>query len=307
MTDPSKNIYAYLGLFAGLLSIGFSGIFVRWAEAPGTITAFYRMGIAAVVVTIPFIWQARDRERNLTRPGLAFAILGGLLFALDLTFWTTGIDLSGASKPTLMANTAPLWVGIGSFLIFKERMTATFWVGLIVAMLGAAVVLGVDLLHATEVGLGTFLGLLAAVFYGAYYLVTQRGRSSLNTISYFWITAASASVFLFLINIFLGRSFVGYDRFTIYNFLAIGLIVQVIGWSLINYAQGYLPASIVAPTLLGQPIVTAIIAVILLGETFTMWQIVGGFIVMSGVYIVHRSRSNKSRVEHNSSPLEEKV
>jgi drug/metabolite transporter (DMT)-like permease len=57
----------------------------------------------------------------------------------------------------------------------------------------------------------------------------------------------------------------------------------------INYAQGYLPASIVSPTLLGQPVVTAIVAAILLGEQFTTWQIVGGILVLLGVYLVHRS------------------
>jgi drug/metabolite transporter (DMT)-like permease len=229
--------------------------------------------------------------RSLSRPGVTLALLGGLLFALDLSFWVTGIDYSGASRPTLMANTAPLWVGLGSLLIFRERLGRLFWFGLALAVLGAALVLGADLLSSTVVGFGTFLGLLAAVFYGAYHLVTQRGRISLNTLSYFWITTASASIILLIINLALDRPLLGYDRFTLFNFLAIGLIVQLLGWSLINFAQGYLRASVVAPTLLLQPVVTAIVAVLLLGERFTTWHIAGGFIVLAGVFVVHRSRS----------------
>ncbi|HET6444155.1 MAG TPA: DMT family transporter [candidate division Zixibacteria bacterium] len=289
--NRSPAIYAYLALIVGLLSIAFSGIFIRAANAPGTVTAFYRMAIAAVVVTIPFLWQQNGKLRSLPRAGVVLALLGGLLFALDLAFWATGIDYSGATKPTLMANTAPLWVGLGSMLIFRERLGRLFWFGLALALFGAAMVLGADLLNSTVIGFGTFLGLLAAIFYGAYYLVTQRGRFWLNTLSYFWITTASASIVLLFLNLLMNRSLWGYDRSTLFYFLAIGLVVQLLGWSMINYAQGYLRASVVAPTLLLQPVVTAVLAVLLLGETFSAWHIIGGLIVLAGVYVVHRSRS----------------
>jgi drug/metabolite transporter (DMT)-like permease len=286
----SPTIYAYIALLVGLLSIGSSGVLVRSADAPGTVTAFYRMAIAGLVVTIPLVWQMKGDWRSLSRGGIALAVLGGLLFALDLAFWSTGIDYSGATKPTLMANTAPLWVGLGSLIIFRERLGKWFWVGLALAIVGAALVLGADLFSADFVGLGTFLGLLAAVFYGAYYLVTQKGRSSMNTLSYFWIATLSAAVLLLVLNLALNRPLVGYDRSTWLHFLAIGLVVQLIGWTLINYSQGYLRASVVAPTLLMQPVVTAIIAVLLLGERFSAWHIAGGLIVLAGVYVVHRSR-----------------
>ena len=300
MTERWPSFYSYLALLIGLLSIGFSGILISSADAPGTVTSFYRMAIAALVVTFPFLWQTQGKMRNLSRAGVLLAIFGGFLFALDLAFWATGIDLSGATRPTLMANTAPLWVGLGSLIIFHERQSGLFWVGLIMAMLGAAMVLGVDLMNAATVGLGTFLGLLAAVFYGAYYLVTQRGRSFLNTLGYFWITTFSASVVLLALNIVLGRSLVGYDRRTWLIFFAIALVVQLLGWFLINYAQGYLPASIVAPTLLLQPVVTAVLAVIILGESFSIWHIVGGLVVLAGVFVVHRSRSSAQTIDEIS-------
>jgi drug/metabolite transporter (DMT)-like permease len=291
MVNRNPTVYAYAALLVGLLSIGFSGIFVRSANAPGTVTAFYRMAIASAAVTIPFLWHMKGKWSGLSRTGVALALLGGLLFALDLAFWATGIDYSGATKPTLMANTAPLWVGLGSLLLFRERLGRLFWIGLALAIFGAALVLGADLVSSTVVGLGTFLGLLAAVFYGAYYLVTQRGRTTLNTLSYFWITTATAALVLLILNIILKRPLVGYDRFTLFNFLAIGLVVQLLGWSLINFAQGYLRASLVAPTLLLQPVITAILAILLLGETFTIWHIAGGLIVLAGVFFVHRSNA----------------
>ena len=290
-SPPGSHLKAYLALFAGLFSVGFSAIFVRQADAAGTMTAFYRMGIAAVLVAIPFLRLAWRQQFRLSRSGVLLAVLGGFFFAGDLALWTTGITLSGATMPTLMANTAPLWVGLGSMLLFREQQNRLFWLGLVVAMGGAALILGQDLQQAAGAGLGTFLGLLAAIFYGGYYLATQRGRDFLSTLAYFWIATASSAVFLLVLNLLLGRPFTGYDRPTYLYFLALGVVVQVFGWLAINYAQGYLPASIVAPTLLGQPIVTAILAVLLLKEAFSPWHIAGGVVVLAGVYLVHWSRS----------------
>jgi drug/metabolite transporter (DMT)-like permease len=158
------------------------------------------------------------------------------------------------------------------------------------------IVLGQDLSTTVEFGLGTFFGLLAALFYGAYYLVTQQGRLSLDTLSYFWITAVSSTLLLLALIIVAGQPLTGYDPFTILSFLASGVFVQVLGWLALNYAQGYLPASIVAPTLLIQPVLTAIFAYWLLGETFTFWHILGGVTVLFGIYLIHRSRWKKMKL-----------
>ncbi|HSG17122.1 MAG TPA: DMT family transporter, partial [Anaerolineae bacterium] len=286
MSTRSK---AFVALSVGVISIGFAAIFIVQAGAPGTVSAFYRMAVGAVLIALPFASRVRRQDKALPATGVKLALLGGLLFAVDVALWATGITISGATNPTLMANTAPLWVGLGAMLFFGERPRGLFWLGLVIAMVGAAVVLGAAAFRASEFGLGTLFGLLAAVFYGAYYLVTQRGRVHLSTLSYFWISTATAAIILLLFNLLTGRPITGYEARTYVYFLALGLVAQTMGWLTINYAQGYLPASIVAPTLLIQPVVTAIFAVVLLGEQLAAWQIVGGFLVLLGVYLVHRS------------------
>ena len=134
--NPSR-FPAYLALGVGIMSLSFSAIFVRWANAPGIVTSFYRMAIAAVLLAWPFYRQVKA-QGSLSRRGLRFAVLGGLFFAADLALWATGVIMSGAANPTLLANTAPLWVGLGALIIFRERLKAMFWVGLLLAMAGVA-------------------------------------------------------------------------------------------------------------------------------------------------------------------------
>src|SRR3990170_3090768 len=195
--------------------------------------------------------------------------------------------MNDSGRTNLLSYTA---LGLGALLIFRERLNAAFWAGLLLATTGAAAVLGLDTLRAPMFGLGSLLGLLAAIFYGGYFLVTQRGRETLDSMTYFWLAALSSSAVLLLLSLLLGLPLVGYDKRTYLNFLGLGVVTQTLGYLAITYAIGHVPASLVAPTLLGQPVVTALLAGPLLGERLSAGHIVGGIAVLAGVYIVHRSR-----------------
>lgn len=288
--NPSR-FPVYLALGVGILSLSFSAIFVRWANAPGIVAGFYRVAIAAALLAWPFCRRVKT-QGGLSQQGLRFAVLGGLFFAADLGLWATGVVMSGATNPTLLANTAPLWVGLGTLVLFRTKLKAMFWAGLLLAIAGAVVILGLDSLRAVSFGVGTLFGLLAGIFYGGYFLITQRGRETLDSLTYFWPAALTSTLGLLILSLALHQPLTGYPAFTYLNFLALGLVPQVFGYLAINYALGCLPASIVSPTMLGQPVLTAILAGPLLGEGLSPWQVLGGLAVLAGVYVVHRSQLN---------------
>jgi drug/metabolite transporter (DMT)-like permease len=158
----------------------------------------------------------------------------------------------------------------------------------LVAISGAAVILGVDALN--DVGLGTFFGILSGIFYGAYFLVVQRSRQKLNTLTSFWLSVIGSIIGLALMARLLDQPLTGYSTYTYLNLIGLGLFVQVGGQMGVAYALGYLPASLVSPTLLLQPVLTGLLAVPILGEALSLVQILGGAAVLIGVSIVHRSR-----------------
>lgn len=286
----SKPAYLpYVSLISGIMAICFSPIFLRWADAPGVISAFYRMAIGTIAMTIPFVNRFRNRNTILPIKGIYFAIAGGFFFSLDMYFWATGVVMGGAAIPTLLANTAPLWVGLGSWLILRETRGSIFWIGLAFAFVGGGVVLGLDIPETPEIGQGAWLGLFSALFYGGFYLFSQRGRYYLDTLSYFWISSAVSAFFLLIFSWLSSKQLLGYDKRTWILFLTMGLLVQALGWMLITYAQGHIPAAIVSPTMLAQPLLVIILAALFLGERFTHWQILGGSMIFIGIYLVHRS------------------
>lgn len=289
----SPTALSYILLGVGVLSLGASGIFVRWAGAPGVVTSFYRMLVATLVMG-PLFFRSGNRPTRLPQRETLIALAGGALFAGDVGLWASGVMLSGATNPTLLANTAPLWVGLGAMVLFRERLSLRFWTGLVVGLLGAGLVLGLDSMESAEVGLGSLLGLAAGLFYAGYFLATQRGRQQLSSLQYFWLSAVSSTLCLAGLVVLFDHPFTGYPHTAYLNFLAVGLVTQVIGYLSINYALGHLPASIVSPTLLGQPVVTALMAVPLLGERIGPLEVVGGMAVLLGVVLVHISRHRPS-------------
>ncbi len=288
--DTPQRVYPYLGLAVGVLSLGFSAIFVRLARAPGPVINVYRMGIATLLLGIPFSRRIKKTGARMPKEGLLSAFLAGVFFSLDLVLWTTGVSISGATNPTLLANTAPLWVGLGAALLLGERRGTVFWVGLVVAMTGSGLILGQDALRSAELGWGTLLGLFASFFYGGYFLFTQQARKYLSSPVFFWIVVATSTIIMLIMSWIFGMPLTGYTRATYLNLLALGVLVQSVGWLAINYAQGYLPAAVVSPTLLGQPVVTAVVASLLLAEQLSPLQVGAGLVVLGGVYMVHRSQ-----------------
>jgi len=294
MSNNHSLFRPYLALFCGLSCIGFAAIIVKLSAAPGIVTAFYRMAIASSILILPFLYTLIYLKKSLKIKGLVFAFLAGICFGLDLSCWSSGVVMSNATIPTLMANLAPIWVGFGSMMVFHEKHKPVFWYGLLLAIVGVIIVLSNDINSSITQLYGTLLGVLAGFFYGGFYLLSQHGRRILNTLSYLFISTVGSTIILLLFVFLFDYELTGYDRNTYLLFFAIGIGVQVFGWMMVNYSQGYLPASLVSATLLGQPVLTALFAIILLNEKLTAWHIVGGLVVIAGIFLVHYSKSNTS-------------
>ena len=290
MNKPGRTAwFPSFALAFGLLAIGTSAILIRMAGTSGVVAVLYRMAIGQAAI-LPFFLGGLRQGRRPTPRGLGLALLAGVFFAGDLLAWSTGVVMGGATNPTLLANTAPLWVGLGAMLLFHERQGRRFWLGLLLTMAGAITVLGLDALRSFDLGLGTLLGLVAGMFYGSYFLVTQRGRQAMDAVSFFWISSLSAALVLLVFALATHQPIFGYSRATYLVLMALGLGPQALGWLAVNFAQGHLRASIVSTTMLGQPVVTAILAGPILGELISPWQILSGLVVLAGIWIVHASR-----------------
>ncbi len=285
----STTWLSYLALLVGIVSLGFSAIFVRLANAPGGVSGFYRMAIATGVMAVPFAVQAK-RRAPLSWKHVGFALLGGVFFACDLAAWNTSVLLTNAANATLFGNTSPFWVSLGALILFKEKLQKQFWIGLGITMLGAITILGGDFILHPHFGRGDMLALLAGFFYGLFFLVSQRARENLGSLLVWWLSALSSSVVLLGYSLLARQALTGYPPLTYWSLIGLALITQVGGYLSITYALGHLPASMVSPTMLGQPVMTALLALFILHEPLSWVQIFGGALVLGGIWALHQNK-----------------
>jgi drug/metabolite transporter (DMT)-like permease len=284
---PLARVYSALAV--GLVCISFSAIFTRLAQTPGTVSAVYRVGIAAVLLAPLFL---RNMSRGKVVLGWRIWLLAaaaGVFFVLDLAFWNTSLFLTNAANATLLGNDAPIVVGLVALLVFRERLRISYWLGLAIALCGMGIIVGLDLFRGSGLGVGDLLAMLAGFFYAFYMLVIQRVRIWMDTLSSLWISTVVGTVLLFALNLALGRSMWGFTPSQYLYLLALGVVSQVAGYLAINYALGHLPASVVSPTLLGQPVLTALLAVPFLSEFLEPRQMIGGAVALLGIFLVNRS------------------
>src|ERR1700676_1967382 len=241
-TEGSSKLLPYLALLGGVVCIAWSAIFVRWTDIPGPASAFYRMLIPAVVLLPTFFF---DRRRaSLDARTLGIIAFGGLFFAFDLAFYNTAILQTSAANATLLGNNTPIFVGLLTWLVFRQRPARAFWLGLLLAIAGAVVILWADLAHHTRIGVGDLLALAASACFAVYLMVTEKIRHSTGTLAFLRLAMISSTIALLLINLAMGISLrVPHGR-TIWAVLGLGLISQLGGYLFLTYALGHLPAKI---------------------------------------------------------------
>ncbi|MFZ6021779.1 MAG: DMT family transporter, partial [Chloroflexota bacterium] len=208
------GVLPYLALVSGILALSLSSLFVRWADAPGAVTSFYRMAVASLFFLLVFLRQPAA-NRQIEQRWLFLPLLGGLFTALDHATWATAINFTRVANATLMNNLAPLWVALVAFLLWRERLSLQFWLGLVMAIGGAGLVLGSDFLARPQLNQGNLLAVLSSLFYAAYFLTTQRGRTHFSTLTYVFLITAVSSIILLAVNLLLDNPLWGYSTPTL--------------------------------------------------------------------------------------------
>ena len=295
----SSRLLAYGALLVAILGISWSAIFIRWAAVPGPSSAFYRVFIAALVL-MP-VWaaalatsrQRRQRLRSGGRRAAALAVLGGAFFGLDLALYNTAVMMTTAAEATMFGNNAPIFVGLGTWLLFRRRPKRTFWIGLALASIGAAAVMIAGVTGEASRGstTGDLLALTASMFFAAYLLTTEHVRGALDTLSFSTLAITGSVVTLLIVCLAFGVPLGGFSPSTWAALLALGLISQLASYFALVHALGHVPATVTSVGLLAQLPLTALLAVPLLGEPLHASQAAGAALVLAGIYIVNRDSS----------------
>jgi len=280
-------------LIIGIICISFSPIFVKLAVSPPVTSGFYRIFIAWVFLAPYCIFKGKLK---ISRNDLWVAILGGVVFGADIAVWNLSLMKISATISTLVANLAPVWVGLLSFLILRKKSGALFWIGTWIAILGMVILVGYQHILHLQFNIGLVYALIASLFYAIYIMITKGILRKISTVTFMFYNMLGASIFLLMICLFEHNELVNFPIATWLNLLGMGLICQLAGWITINYSLHYLEATKVSIALLSQTVLAGIWAMILLNEKLEFKEIVGSIVVLAGIAITFLKRSQPNKI-----------
>lgn len=286
--DRAWSRFAFIALLVGGVALGFSPIFVRLSDVGPVASAFWRLALA-----LPFLWcwalAKGDPRTALSKPVLGVALLAGVFFAADLSVWHWSIVYTAVANATLLANFTPIFVTLAGWFLFHQRVSALFLLGMITALAGTTVLVGPSFSGADRRLAGDGLALLAAVFYAGYMLSIKRAREGLSTAMLMALSGSVSVLVLLPVALLSPQPMLPSDAEGWAVLLALALVSQVLGQSLIAYAFAHLSAALSSLGVLTQPVVAAVLAWVLFGESLYWPQLLGGALVLIGIFLARRT------------------
>jgi drug/metabolite transporter (DMT)-like permease len=290
---------AFLCVLAGGCAIAFAPIFVRLSETGPVASAFWRCALAAPLLWL-WAWQARSPPRPASAPAPGSAagegrqfpalVAAGLFFALDLGVWHYSVLYTSVANSTLLANLAPIFVTLAGWVVWKRRVTRAFLAGMALAIFGMFVLVGPNFAAGGTRLFGDALGALSAMFYAGYMLAVKvardAGASTARLMA--WSTTITAAALL-PVALMVPQPLLPSSAGGWLVLAGLALVTQILGQGLIAYAFAHLPASLSSVSLLIQPGMAALFAWWLFAEAIGPAQLVGGVIVLAGIWIAKKA------------------
>ena len=287
----------YLILGLGLLAVSTAALFIRFAQAdgvPSLAIAAVRLTLSTLVL-LPFA-ITRHGAAIRALPGRAWLLisLSGFFLALHFATWITSLEYTTVTNSAVFVSASPIFVALISALVLRERIGWQAWLGLLVAIAGSAIIAlgdscaapgGCSSLTGGSL-LGDGLALAGAAAVAVYLVIGRRLRQSLDLTPYITLTYGAAAITLLLICLVTATSPFGYPPFSYVWLLLLALVPQTIGHTSFNWALKHLPATFVSVVTLGEPILSTILALLILGEAPTPIKAAGGAVVLLGIWMV---------------------
>ncbi|WGF93616.1 DMT family transporter [Aequorivita marisscotiae] len=277
-----------IALVLGIICISIFPILVKLKLAPAIVSAFYRMAIAASIL-VPFALLSGKFKIPSIKLFL-LTLVCGTIFALDVAVWNIAIQESTATQATLLTNLSPVWVGIGAFFFLKNKPTRNFWIGTVIAIFGMITLVGFHFFVNLDFNLAFIFAILSGVFYAIYMLVSKFVLYDVEVLPFITLSTFTSAVFLGVLSFFINEPFTGFTEMGWISLLIQGLVCQLAAWLLLGYATKHMRATRVSVSLLGQAVLTTIFAWLFINETVTFQMIIGGIILLFGIWVTFYSK-----------------
>jgi drug/metabolite transporter (DMT)-like permease len=285
--DHSPQPLAFAALIAGNIALAFGPWFVRLTDTGPVSAAFWRVLLATPLLIILTLATSERRAIALPRALWLMLAFSGLCFAGDLGSWHVGILKTTLANATLFGNCATLFYPVYGFIIARALPTRIQGIALLLAAIGAALLIG----HSYQLNPRNFAGdllcLFAGLLYTTYFICMARIRAFMAPMPALTLSTIASIVPLLAIALLMGEPFWPHHWTPL---IGLALVSQVFGQGCMIYALGRLSPLVVGLALLTQPVVAATVGWLVYNERLGPPDIIGALLVAIALVLVRERK-----------------
>lgn len=291
-----------LALGVAVLAVSTSAILVGLSSAPSLVKAFYRVLFTLAVVAPAAVVRHPRSFSRLSGRDLLGATLAGAALAVHFAAWFESLRWTSVAASVTLVQAQPVFVALGAFLVLDERFSRTMALGIAVSLCGMVVMSAGEFLSGAAVAgsrplYGDALALLGAVVAAVYVLAGRSLRQRIALLPYVTVVYAVCAGVLLALTVGAGHPLTGYPHEEWVLFAAMALGPGLFGHTVLNWALAHVESSVVSVSLLGEPVVSTLLAVVVLTEIPTVATVLGGAVVLAGIYMTASDRRTAAALD----------
>lgn len=265
------------------IAASFSAIFVRLIDAGPIAIGFYRLTFAVPFFAVTVFMKHRSELKSLKIKQIIGSMLGGLFLAGHYFTWFTAVGHTTIASAVVLCNISPIIILIITVLIFREKATPKAVIGVVIALIGAAIITGGDYSFAGKAIFGDIMAFFGALFYSLYFLVGRKMRKEVNAPVYVFIVFTTCWAAFLIGMLGTGTSFSGYSAGDYLYLFAFAMVCSIGAHAVFNWCLGHVSPLYISTIETGESISAAVLAALIFGEIPTFWQWIGGGITLCGL------------------------
>ncbi|MCT4585639.1 MAG: DMT family transporter [Peptostreptococcaceae bacterium] len=280
MKEKNIKILVLMGVFF----TSFSSILVKFSTSHPLIIATYRLLFTSIILLPIVITKERENLKKLNLKMIAITALSGIFLAIHFSSWFLSLRYTTVASSTVLVDTHSLFVVIFSYVFLKEKVSKKALFFIFLTFIGSIVISFGDFSLGKEALFGDFLAIIGAFSVSLYMIIGRSVRRYLNVNTYTFLVYSFCAITLIILDIIFKVPFKVSSNREYMIFLGLAVVCTLLGHSVFNFALEHVKATFVSTALLAEPIFASVMAIIFFKEMPKVTILIGGFMVLFGIY-----------------------
>lgn len=276
---------AFGALLVGGIIMGFSPVFVREAEVGAFASAFWRVLFAVPVLYLWATWEAKRSKQALKLRFSKPAILAGIMFAGDLSFWHLSILNTTMANATFLTGLAPVWVILLSNMMLKEKPPKNAFLGILICLMGMGLLINASFRIEPERLIGDLYGIITSLFLALYVIAIRSGTRNTSNSSLFFVSTIVTTTVLFAVVLLAGQNLIPATERGWAALVTLGVLTHAGGQGLLTIAIAALTAAFSSLVIFIEAIAAAFFGWLLFDEQMDFLQLAGCALILIGIWV----------------------